>query len=80
MLDSHVIGLRPGRGATPWPLTPRATSNNMRIQHISISKLDSYNIKTILITIRRTHSVFITVVCIQHFTDSCLHAGEGGRL
>ena len=25
-----------------WPLTPRATSNNMRIQHISISKLDSY--------------------------------------
>ena len=43
MLDSHVIGLRPGRGATSWPLTPRATSNNMRIQHISISKLDSYN-------------------------------------
>ena len=33
----------PGRGATSWPLTPRATSNNMRIQHISISKLDSYN-------------------------------------
>ena len=28
---------------TSWPLTPRATSNNMRIQHISISKLDSYS-------------------------------------
>ena len=47
MLDSHVIGLRPGRGATSWPLTPRATSNNMRIQHISISKLDSYIILVI---------------------------------
>ena len=35
--------LRPGRGATSWPLTPRATSNNMRIQHISISKLDSHS-------------------------------------
>ena len=31
-----------------WPLTPRATSNNMRIQHISISKLDSYNINSSL--------------------------------
>ena len=48
VLDSHVIGRSPGRGATSWPLTswpltPRATSNNMRIQHISISKLDSYS-------------------------------------
>ena len=44
MLDSHVIGLRPGRVATSWPLTPRATpkATSMRIQHISISKLDSY--------------------------------------
>ena len=33
MLDSHVIGRSPS-----WPLTPRATSNNMRIQHISISR------------------------------------------
>ena len=31
VLDSHVVGLRPGRGATVWHLIP-------------ISKLDSYNI------------------------------------
>ena len=34
MLDSHVIGLRPGRGATSWPLTPRATSNTFQYPNL----------------------------------------------
>ena len=39
-----------GQGPRSGPL-PRAESNNMRIQHISISKLDSYYDRPTLITL-----------------------------
>ena len=51
VLDSHVIGRSPGRQGPRSGPSPRAESNNMRIQHISISKLDSYYDRPTLITL-----------------------------
>ena len=53
MLLDSALGVRGHELSGP---SPRADSNNMRIQHISISKLDSYYDRPTLITLQILNS------------------------
>ena len=69
-----------------WPIitsvfvTPRATSNNMRIQHISISKLDSFDIRCVdYIPMINIPYVSTVVYCYHLQHDACLSADMRDR-